>query len=861
MKSIRKVIASLLAAASLAGTIPAFAATLPEDVAGTRYEEPVQVLSALGIMVGDKDTGLYRPNDTIIRSEVAKMAIHALGLEDVAASSSQSSNFPDVPADHWATGYINVAASQGIVIGDENGNFRPDDKITYAEAMTIMVRVLGFEPVSDTRGGFPSGYIVLGAEAGLNKNVTGSANEPISRGNVAYMTYNALTAKIMEQTGFGSNATYEVVDKTLLEEKLDVTKGKGQITAIANSSLTGNSTLNEGQVKIGDTIYETAYNLNSLLGYNVEFYARENENGDDEIILAMPQKDNNATLEISADLFDSVTEKSGNKAISYFKNETTSKTSTAEFNDNAILVYNGKNEGMSDELLNIKDKAGNIVLLDTDKDGKYNIVFVTEYTNMVVEEVTSSNRIVDKYGAPSLKLDPEDTSISFRITKGLEEIELSDLKEYDVLSIAASLDKELYDITVTNKSVTGKVTEMDDDGVYINGEHYEIAANYTQSINMNDEGTFYLDIENKIAAVDNSLTASSNYAYLMRAHVSTDAEKANFKLFTKEGKEVVLEAADKIRFNGKSGQDSIQVVNTLLNGNAAVEKQLVTFETNSDGKIVALNTAVDNTATGAVNENVFTKNYVLTNAVFNAKLNKIGNITVDENTVIFDIPSDATSSDDYSIAKISMFEDESKYDVIVFDREDDFTAKAIIVTNADFMTNADSSIAVVTKISSSTNADDTTTDKLYAYTDGKQTVLTAEDKGILVKDNGESLENGDIIQYKTNANGEIASIRVLFNIDDKDNEMSATPAENLHVVYGKVTQKFASSMNVTVNGGDVINFVLNKDVTVYTVDTAKSKNNITVGTTGDIQKYDEEEGNRVFVKIYKDEVQEVVIIK
>jgi len=216
MKSIRKAIASLLAAAALTSAIPAFAA-IPEDVAGTRYEEPVQVLSALGIMVGDKDTGLYRPDDTIIRSEVAKMAVHALGLEDVAASSGQSTKFPDVVDGHWATGYINVATSQGIVIGDENGNFRPDDKITYAEAMTIFVRVLGFEPVAPSKGGFPSGYIVLGSESGLNKNVTGSANDPISRGNVAYMTYNALTAKLMEQTGFGNDISYEVVDKTLLE--------------------------------------------------------------------------------------------------------------------------------------------------------------------------------------------------------------------------------------------------------------------------------------------------------------------------------------------------------------------------------------------------------------------------------------------------------------------------------------------------------------------------------------------------------------------------------------------------------------------------------------------------------------------
>lgn len=858
MRSFRKTIASLLAAAALAGSIPAFAATLPEDVAGTRYEEPIQVLSALGIMVGDKDTGLYRPDDTIIRSEVAKMAVHALGLEDVAASTSHVSNFPDVPQDHWATGYINVAASQGIVIGDENGNFRPNDKITYAEAMTIFVRVLGFEPASASKGGYPSGYIVLGAQSGLNKNVTGSSSEPISRGNVAYMTYNALTAKLMEQKGYGSNITYEVVDKTLLADKLDVTKSKGQITAIPDSSLTGNSTLNKGQVKIGDEIYETAYNINNLLGYNVEFYAKENSNGDDEIILAMPLKDSNSTLTINADLFDAVTEKSGYKAISYFKNAETSATVTAQLDEKAILIYNGKNEEMSDELLNIDGKAGNITLLDTDKNGKYNIAFVTEYKNMVVEEVTTSDRIVDKYGAPSLKLDED---VSFRITKGLETIELSDLKEYDVLSIAESLDKELYDVIVTNKSVSGKVTEIDDDGVYINGEHYKIAANYTQSIDMNDEGIFYLDVEGKIAAVDGAKTSGDNYAYLMRAHYSNDTEAVTFKLFTKDGKEVTLTAAEKIRFNGKSGQKATDVVKTLLGDKTAVEKQLVTFETNSDGKLVRLNTAVDNTATGNVNDNVFTKNYVLNDAKFNANLNKIGNIKIDSSTVIFDIPSDAAGSDDYSIADISMFEDESKYDVIVFDRTDDFVAKAIIVTNANFMTNAESAIAVVNKITESTSADDTTTEKLYALSDGKEIVLTAEESGILVKNDGKALECGDIIQYKTNANGEIASVRVLFDIKTKDSEMTASPVENLDIVYGKVTQKFSSSINVSVNGGAVVNYALGKDVLVYNVDTAKSKNNVSVATTGDIQKFDEEDAKRVFIKLYKDEVQEVVIIK
>ena len=76
-----------------------------------------------------------------------------------------------------------------------------------------------------------------------------------------------------------------------------------------------------------------------------------------------------------------------------------------------------------------------------------------------------------------------------------------------------------------------------------------------------------------------------------------------------------------------------------------------------------------------------------------------------------------------------------------------------------------------------------------------------------------------------------------------------------------VTKKFSNSINVTVNGGSVINLALPKDVQVYSVDTTITKNQVTAAEIGDIQAYDEDEGNRVFVKIYKDVVSEVVIIK
>ncbi len=43
--------------------------------------------------------------------------------------------FSDVPAEYWASGYIKAAHDAGIINGYEDGLFRPDNEVTYAEAL------------------------------------------------------------------------------------------------------------------------------------------------------------------------------------------------------------------------------------------------------------------------------------------------------------------------------------------------------------------------------------------------------------------------------------------------------------------------------------------------------------------------------------------------------------------------------------------------------------------------------------------------------------------------------------------------------------------------------------------------------
>ncbi len=849
----KQILCAAISSAVIMSNISALAA-IPSDVKGTRYEEPVQILNALNIMVGD-DTGSFRLDDAISRSEVAKMAVHALGLEDAAEASKGNNDFKDVGADHWANGYIHIATSQNLIVGDGDGNFRPNDTITYAEAMTIMTRAAGYEMAAKEKGGFPNGYMVTGTGAGLAKNVQASTNEKISRGNVAFLTKNALEANMMEQKGYGQNASYEITDKTLLSDVLNVEKAEGQIVAYESASIDSNISLAKNRVKIGDKVFETQEDLLDLLGYNVVYYYETDRFGAENVILAMPIKSQNTTVEIDADVFSKITEKNGNKAIEYFMSETSSKTETAQIASGAKMIFNGKFIEFNEEHLNLQNKSGRIVLLDTTKDGIYDIVFVSSYTNLVVEEVTANNKIVDKYSAQTLKLDED---VEHKIMLGFNEIKLSDLKEYDVLSVYASADKKLYNVVVTRNSVEGKIDAKDDKGFYINNKQYKVAENYTDTVSIGTEGIFYLDIDGRIAAINTANTLSTNYAYLTKAYTDNGTDVSTFKLFTKAGEEKVYQANEKIKFNEASGVQANEVVNALTSEGNTV-KQLVTFTTNSDGKIVSINTAVDNTATGNVNKDKFTANYNLTDAVYNAKNSKLGNVRIDDNTVIFNIPSD---SDEYEIADKKIFEDNQKYNALVYDMSESFTARAIVLTNSALKANGDAPLAVVSKISSAINSEDEEASVLTVFVNGEEKKIFAENSSILVKgEENKPLAQGDIIQYKTNAKGEIVSIRVLMDIETKATETTTSPTDDLKTVYGKVTKKFTDSINVTVNGGAVTNYSIPSDAIVYSVDTTIAKNNIEVGTRGEIQNYDEEDGRRVFLKIYKDEVTEVVIIK
>lgn len=160
------------------------------DIENSRYKTAIEYLSEMSIIAGYEDN-TYKPEKVVTRAEMAKFLVVTMG-ENVEVVSN-ASEFIDVPSWHWAIKYINIAQQKQLIKGDGDGNFRPDDTVNYGEALTMVVRMLGYDVDIEGEGVWPNNYIDRAKELKLTDNVENFINEQgANRGSVAQIIYNAI---------------------------------------------------------------------------------------------------------------------------------------------------------------------------------------------------------------------------------------------------------------------------------------------------------------------------------------------------------------------------------------------------------------------------------------------------------------------------------------------------------------------------------------------------------------------------------------------------------------------------------------------------------------------------------------------
>ena len=759
MKNLKKVLALVVVFAMMMSTV-AFA-SYPDVDTTADYAGAVELLSALEILKGD-DQGNFNPDNTITRAEFAAVVCRALGLESSANSAKGATMFVDVAADHWATGYINLASQQGIVNGKGNGIFDPEGNVTFAEAVKMLVVALGYEPVAAEKGGFPTGYLTVANSTKMTSGVSANGtNAAALRSTVAMLTANALEIPMMDQT-YGSEIKYDVLDDynnyTTLLTKRDIYVANGVVGAADEIEGTVEFTFTElsedyefGYTTKGEEKYDAKElangdftatfniaesNIKDYYQQNVNAYVQKISKGKYDVLIAVASGVGTSFKIAAKDLYKANADivKSADSYIEYYASEDATKTSKIYVAKGAKVYVNGvEATKFAGDLTPYMTKVATIEFVEN-TDDKYNdVVLITVAEDAIVDEVKATdpeNTRITLANGKKIVLDLEDDNKVINVVdKNGKAIDVADFAEFDVLSIVV---EDLVDatatapvpvaakdfgtsgskITITNigqNAITGTVDGESDDYIYIDGKAYEALSTFADgnegdvfdksgNAKLGTEGMFFLSAAGKIIGFDGTAGGNVNYGYILQTVYSKDGFDAGWQI-----KMLTADGINTYSLYSTFKYEGADVKAEELDGTSkTADKKFLTF----DGKAnFAKNpdtriVEFKLTADGAIKSIDFVKDATAVDSTksYNVDTNKVGGKTVSDNVVIFDIA--VNDIEDAKVYDLSYLVDEGDYAGYVAAKDEEYDVFVMTAGSAKF--TAESQIMVVESVRSTT---------------------------------------------------------------------------------------------------------------------------------------------------------------
>ncbi len=734
------------------------------------YNEAMGLLQALSVFTGYEDNTM-RPGATITRAEMATVILNMMNVKDYM---SYAGVFSDVSASDWHANIIQTAVDMQIVSGMGDGTFAPDSPVTYVQAVKMIVCALGYGEYALYRGGWPNGYLTTASRINLNKNASGASDEPVQRGVVAKLVYNAMMTDYPQFNGFSTdeNGQQAPVYKTVSGEtlgfiKYDLRKIEGIIEVTSAASMVYAELLPQGKVQIDGQVYnDTSGALDSLIGHRAALYYTTDEVGTNTVIYAA-EASKNSTFVINAENFGKFNLSSNIvTGITYYPEGKGKSSRTLSKFDAPVIIYNSQYLSESDTVGTsyeefITPQNGKVTLVDNDNDGSYEVINIEKYETMTVAAATDKRITGRINGVDNVIIDVDTSGSDERIVKVIKagaEVRPRNLNENDVASIkrsATSVGTEVIEIQVSGETVSGAVSgiETDESNNYvalINGERYIVDANAIDDISLNSQATFGLDIFGRIGYASSSLGTSANekYGWIMKVYEDENNPGSTMmRIYTEDGvKELAL--ASKVNYWGPSAASASSVDGANLDFFSNIEYadagdyeiRLCKFATNSSGEIRKLyiaNSDTDLADSGAV---TFDNNPIV-NATSSGNLAG-GYLMNSGNTIEIMFPSNIDNYGDsslysYSVANSSNYLSNDGNGITFIAAEiDDRTPMMVLRVNEysssspnkdvgeTGYTSADHATFMLTKITATINSDNDPIFILTGYSNGSEVKLT-----------------------------------------------------------------------------------------------------------------------------------------
>ena len=743
-----------------------FVESVYSDIKGTAHEIPVGLLSALGVMKGDNN-GNFNPDTEMSRIEFLEAVMRLSGYTESEANNLPSS-FVDVTSSSPSSWAVRTAENTGIIHGVGDSKFNPNDIITTEQAIKIIVSAIGYNYKAEAMGGYPMGYMAVAATERISSS---SANANVTRGAAALMLYNTSRIDINRTVGVANGTVLADTPRgyTILTHGFGITKATGYITGTPNTRLTDENGVNNGYVEIDNTTYLYGTSgAEKLLGLHVDYYYKENENGDLELVYALPTR-NNSMLIIPA------------KWITNYQN----RTYEYNLNDNdklrkvtvpfaANIIYNGQFTVPTIDIM--RPIMGEVRLLDSNGDGNYETIFIEDITYCIVDRVSVRDWVIyNKYPLKDSEsiFDFSDVSENIAIfnTDGVAR-RLQNIVEYDVVAVRASLGAErLVSLSISANKTEGIVTELSEETISIDDVSYDISHYFkklvdTKKLSLPTLGTsikLLTDSEGTAVGYVPSTSGSKQYGYLIKTEIRKSLDSTvQLLVLTSAGKVEVLSCANKISVDGNDRMVAETAMSTL-GSIGSITRQLIGYHTNSDGVIISIDTALR-----GINETEYNLNKTFpeegidspthsngwsfrsASSSFNGRCN-IGN-----DTVVFWVANDENAEDSfYYVTNSSALASGGgvSYNIEGYTNRniENYADFLVIKHNGIGQIGDYSDIFLVNKITTISNDNGEIRNKLHGISGGGETSIIVNDQSAVL----DSVNPGDIVRVVAGINNEV----------------------------------------------------------------------------------------------------------
>ena len=603
----------------------------------------------------------YQADKGITRGEFAYIMAKSLSLENIAADNARTISYEDVKSGDDFYKEIMLCTNFGLLSGDGTGLFRPTRKITAAQAVKVLMSALGYDEMAVYSGGYPSGYMVCAAQSGILKGVALSGDDALTANKAFVLLANALNTPVLSGKIVGSETiTYDNIGgETILSTYHHIYKYSGKLRGTDEGTFLDIKPLKSDEILIDRGIYKTDLALSEFLGLQIDFYFDENIS---KVVAAIPASKGVKSLVVAAGDIVSYS----NNTLYYAEGVDTEEASLSR---GAEVMYNGR------AVTNLQNshfliKSGEISLKDFEGDGIYDSVIISSAESFMVKKTDTYNGIFYDMHTPSKYFSEDETEIlSFKDKFG-NNMQVSELNPYDVVSVFKSLDGKYANLHYSNSETEGKLAEREEvgDDIYfvIAGKSYGVSENFKASAKttpLGTEGIYVLDIYGNIAGIKPYGSSYKWGWYIASQKESELGGEVKVRLLTEEGTVQILNMSEYVMLDGKA----VKAGEAHAALSAAVNGQLIRYYLqNSCLK------GVDTTARGT-NEpddtlyplyNGYDDSRVeITALMFNRYQQIFGSkVALDPLAKVFRVPLTTSSNDDeYKALEISHFIHDTNY--------------------------------------------------------------------------------------------------------------------------------------------------------------------------------------------------------